>query len=59
MRDGSPGLVITISLGVAIIHGADDTPTDLLARADDALYRAKSDGRNRVVCESNDVEAVS
>jgi two-component system, cell cycle response regulator len=59
MRDGSPGLDITISLGVAVIGGADDTPAALLARADEALYRAKSGGRNCVVGSSNDVEAVS
>jgi two-component system cell cycle response regulator len=59
MRDGSPGLDITISLGVAVIDGADDTPAALLARADEALYRAKSGGRNCVVGASNDVEAVS
>ncbi|MBB2924645.1 diguanylate cyclase [Cellulomonas cellasea] len=38
----------TISLGVAQAV-AGDTPESLLRRADDALYRAKSDGRDRVV----------
>lgn len=38
----------TISLGVAqAVPG--DTPDSLLRRADDALYRAKSEGRDRVV----------
>lgn len=39
---------VTISLGVAeAVPG--DTPESLLRRADDALYRAKSEGRDRVV----------
>ncbi|MFN7130940.1 MAG: GGDEF domain-containing protein [Myxococcales bacterium] len=41
-------LKVTISLGVAQLQA--DVPSDevLLKRADDALYRAKSSGRNRV-----------
>ena len=44
---------ITVSLGVAIfpIHGA--THEDLLKAADDALYSAKKQGRNRVVVAGN------
>ena len=44
---------ITVSLGVAIFpeHGA--TPEDLVSAADDALYSAKNQGRNRVVIASN------
>jgi len=43
-RPGS-GSVLTVSVGVA--EAADD-PADFLAAADQALYRAKSAGRNRV-----------
>ena len=39
---------MTISLGVASLLNVDDTPEDLLKRADRALYRAKREGRNRV-----------
>ncbi len=38
---------VTISLGVATMK-PQDTPKTLLKRADDALYRAKRKGRNRV-----------
>ena len=40
---------VTVSLGVAAypMHGA--TGEDVLIRADRALYRAKQEGRNRVV----------
>ena len=37
----------TVSVGVALCHDGD-TLDSLLARADDALYRAKHAGRNRV-----------
>lgn len=40
---------ITASLGVTTMLGPDDTPEAILKRADQALYRAKNDGRNRVV----------
>jgi len=44
-----PG-VVTISVGVSAFDPAgDDTPSALLEAADEALYRAKREGRNRVV----------
>jgi two-component system, cell cycle response regulator len=47
-----PGLtppgVVTVSGGVACL-GPDETVASLLSRADTALYRAKRDGRNRIV----------
>jgi diguanylate cyclase (GGDEF)-like protein len=38
---------ITVSAGVAFFH-EDDSPDDILRRSDEALYRAKAAGRNRV-----------
>ncbi len=46
-----PGYPVTISLGVAFWHGADDSSVDIFKRMDEALYRAKRGGRNNVVTE--------
>jgi two-component system cell cycle response regulator len=42
-------LDVTISIGIAALQEASDTAATVLKRADQALYRAKRDGRNRVV----------
>jgi len=42
-------LNITISIGIAGSKMPGDSAAALLHRADQALYRAKHDGRNRVV----------
>jgi diguanylate cyclase (GGDEF)-like protein len=43
------GLALTVSIGVADLEGTGDTTGTLLMRADAAVYRAKSEGRDRVV----------
>jgi two-component system cell cycle response regulator len=45
-------LNVTISIGIAASEGEKDTAEALLHRADQALYRAKRDGRNRVVADA-------
>jgi diguanylate cyclase (GGDEF)-like protein len=43
--------IVTFSAGIAtLIEGRDSAPAQLVARADEALYRAKDLGRNRMVC---------
>jgi two-component system cell cycle response regulator len=41
-------LPVTVSVGLAMLEGADDSLERLLKRADMALYKAKHEGRNRV-----------
>jgi len=45
------GHQVTVSLGAATVR-PDDTVASLVKRADDALYRAKEQGKNRVVSEA-------
>ncbi|MDH7795089.1 MULTISPECIES: GGDEF domain-containing protein [unclassified Beijerinckia] len=47
-RMGTTTVPITVSVGVAIHQTGDGSFADIMRRADKALYRAKSEGRNRV-----------
>jgi len=49
ISEGTRRIPVTLSIGIATLRERDDTPAGLLKRADQALYRAKRDGRNRVV----------
>ncbi len=49
IQQGVRKLEVTISIGIAAIGASGDTAAAILKRADCALYRAKRDGRNRVV----------
>jgi two-component system, cell cycle response regulator len=52
LTQSDQAIEVTISIGIAVLNGADDTAAALLKRADQALYRAKRDGRNRVVADA-------
>jgi two-component system cell cycle response regulator len=49
IQKGARNIEVTISIGIAALSGVTDNATTILKRADQALYRAKRDGRNRVV----------
>ncbi len=49
LPDGAT-LAITASFGVSTLSGEGDEVTDMLRRADEALYEAKHSGRDRVAC---------
>jgi len=48
VQQGARQIEVTISIGIAVLGGGDDAAM-LVKRADQALFRAKRDGRNRVV----------
>jgi len=52
IHKGSGTVDVTISIGIAGLADADDSAETILKRADQALYRAKRDGRNRVVADA-------
>jgi two-component system cell cycle response regulator len=49
---GARSIEVTISIGIATRVGSEDDAAQMLKRADEALYRAKRDGRNRVVADA-------
>lgn len=49
----SEGRAMTISVGVATCESPAQTATDLIQRADEALYQAKRAGRNRVATSAD------
>jgi two-component system cell cycle response regulator len=49
VEQGGRTIEVTISVGIATLEGGEDNAAGILRRADQALYRAKRDGRNRVV----------
>jgi two-component system, cell cycle response regulator len=52
IEGGKRTIEVTISVGIAARMGAQDNATLMLKRADEALYRAKRDGRNRVAADA-------
>lgn len=45
-------IMVTISLGVAALHPGEHVPDLMVRRADEALYRAKKSGKNKVCIET-------
>ncbi|WP_162299718.1 diguanylate cyclase domain-containing protein [Marinospirillum perlucidum] len=45
---GSEGFQVTTSIGLASFEDTDQAAKDLVKRADEACYQAKSEGRNRI-----------
>jgi diguanylate cyclase (GGDEF)-like protein len=48
----APALAVTVSVGASMLLPTETDGQDLLRRADQALYRAKAEGRNRVVVDT-------
>jgi diguanylate cyclase (GGDEF)-like protein/PAS domain S-box-containing protein len=48
LGSGTPAVEVTVSVGAATSVGAELTLEGMIARADQAVYRAKRDGRNRI-----------
>jgi diguanylate cyclase (GGDEF)-like protein len=46
-------LRVTASFGISMLRANDEEPERILARADSALYAAKTGGRDRVVVDSS------
>ncbi|MBN9585953.1 MAG: PleD family two-component system response regulator [Afipia sp. 62-7] len=49
VEKGAKRIDVTISIGISTLETKGEAIGDVLKRADQALYRAKNDGRNRVV----------
>jgi two-component system cell cycle response regulator len=49
---GAKRIEVTISIGLSTLERKGEAVADVLKRADNALYRAKHDGRNRVVAQA-------
>ena len=52
INEGAERIDVTISIGLSVLERKGEPVADLLKRADKALYRAKHDGRNRVVSDA-------
>ena len=49
---GGQSIAVTASVGLATLHGPNDTPITLFKRADNALYAAKRRGRNQIAADA-------
>jgi len=53
MRIGERELLITVSIGVAVLDAQDQAYSQLLRRSDRAMYAAKTAGRNKVMLDGS------
>jgi two-component system, cell cycle response regulator len=51
VHKGAKRIEVTTSIGLSTLEIKGEEVADVLKRADTALYRAKHDGRNRVVTQ--------
>jgi diguanylate cyclase (GGDEF)-like protein len=56
-RDGER-VAVTLSMGLASVR-ADDTAESIIARADEALYQSKQNGRNQLTVADDVIEEVT
>lgn len=49
IKSGTSSIPVTVSIGVSSRRAGDASPAEIMKRADDALYLAKANGRNRVI----------
>lgn len=49
LEEKQPDGGLTVSIGVAVLDKGMEEVGDLIARADEALYKAKAEGRNRTI----------
>ncbi|PZR93368.1 MAG: PleD family two-component system response regulator [Stutzerimonas stutzeri] len=52
IQRGQRAISVTVSIGVASRRAGDAGPVEMMKRADEAVYRAKAAGRNRVIVAS-------
>ncbi|CAN7180422.1 PleD family two-component system response regulator [Bosea sp. LjRoot90] len=52
IQRGQRSITVTVSIGVASRRAGDAGPVQMMKRADEAVYRAKAAGRNRVIVAS-------
>lgn len=57
IRHGDSEIPVTVSVGVSACPECVDDPSDLFTSADEALYRSKEEGRNRVTAAPTRTEA--
>jgi diguanylate cyclase (GGDEF)-like protein len=57
-HEGQP-IALRVSIGASALQGEADTLEALLARADQAMYRAKREGRDRVTSQPATSDAMA